>query len=253
MSNVTFDDLFACRMHYQDFITDENTIIRYLKKYLKNNGTDEMLIDDTVFNFYTSFEYPISFEEIKNIKINNITQTILNDNIEEDDNNTDEYNHNNIEDGEIFNNLSNNINIQFPSDNFNIINLIRATFMNNFANTDDIPVNNIIIEPSPLFPSQDIFQNMIQILNTMQSETTLSDVVVTTNEDDINELKEIIVSEKLTDKCSICMMNIMKDDTILDIKCKHNFHKDCLLVYLKKYNHICPICRQDIGKSNAII
>jgi len=62
-----------------------------------------------------------------------------------------------------------------------------------------------------------------------------------------DKLKDIDVNETLIDKCSICMTSIDKGDKMLDIECKHSFHKDCLLEYLKKYNHICPICRSEIG------
>ena len=45
------------------------------------------------------------------------------------------------------------------------------------------------------------------------------------------------------------MDTLKKGDTVLDIECKHIFHSECLTEYLEKYNHICPICRKDIGKS----
>ena len=46
------------------------------------------------------------------------------------------------------------------------------------------------------------------------------------------------------------MIEMNEDEEYLDIECKHIFHKECLETYLKNYNHICPVCRKDIGVSH---
>jgi hypothetical protein len=85
------------------------------------------------------------------------------------------------------------------------------------------------------------------IIPNSDTSEEFEDVVVTT--DKIESINSIIVEDNINDKCSICLLSIDKGDTILDIECKHYFHKECLVAYLKEYNHICPICRADIGSS----
>ena len=71
----------------------------------------------------------------------------------------------------------------------------------------------------------------------------------------IEATKETIlkITKEMNEKCTICMIEMNEDEEYLDIECKHIFHKDCLETYLKNYNHICPVCRKDIGKSYAHI
>jgi len=112
-----------------------------------------------------------------------------------------------------------------------------------------IPINTNMTFNIPIsFPSNSIIETFINILNAHQTQNNIAqDIVVTT--DDINNINKIELDETQQDKCSICMSKLEKGDTILDIECKHKFHTECLTEYLEKYNHICPICRQDIGKS----
>ena len=78
----------------------------------------------------------------------------------------------------------------------------------------------------------------------------LNDIVVTTDVEYLNKLTNIIVEETLSDDCSICRSSIDKGNIVLDIECKHYFHKECLLEYLQNYNHICPLCRKEIGTTH---
>lgn len=45
--------------------------------------------------------------------------------------------------------------------------------------------------------------------------------------------------------CSICYNQFEKDEKILQLPCKHIFHKECIKPWLKK-NKKCPNCRNDI-------
>ena len=78
----------------------------------------------------------------------------------------------------------------------------------------------------------------------------LNDIVITTDVEYLNKLTNIIVEETLSDNCSICRSSIDKGNIVLDIECKHYFHKECLLEYLQNYNHICPLCRKEIGSTH---
>ena len=44
-------------------------------------------------------------------------------------------------------------------------------------------------------------------------------------------------------QCVLCMEDLEKFDTLLRIKCKHEFHKDCLVQGLLE-NKECPICKE---------
>ena len=133
------------------------------------------------------------------------------------------------------NNTSTNITIN--ADNF-ILSMNNLNQINNMLNilygiNNPIPIVNIF-NPSVLTNSM-----------------PMNDIVVTTDDDYLDKIKNIEVKETIIDKCSICLMSIDSGDTMLDIECKHCFHKECLLEYLKKYNHICPICRKEIGNSKV--
>jgi len=47
-------------------------------------------------------------------------------------------------------------------------------------------------------------------------------------------------------KCSICLKNFKGADIIKEFPCKHIYHKNCILKWLKTSN-ICPLCKYDIS------
>jgi E3 ubiquitin-protein ligase RHA2 len=91
-------------------------------------------------------------------------------------------------------------------------------------------------------------QVLVQPLNTV-----MEDVVVTTDEKTLNTLDILKITKDMNEKCTICLYDMNEDEEYFDIECKHIFHKDCLETYLKNYNHICPVCRNEIGESNPNI
>ena len=193
MQNINFDDLFAYRFLCQDTIIDEILIIRKLKYYLYDNNFPLEEIDNYIYQFYVTFNYPISLEEIKLVEID--------------------------------------VNIPDPSENIAL---------------DGIQ-NNIIDNEYIIFNISLNMELIATFINILNQNIVNEDVVVTT--DDVNDIKKIELDEMNHYNCSICMDTLKKGDTVLDIECKHIFHSECLTEYLEKYNHICPICRKDIGKS----
>ena len=47
------------------------------------------------------------------------------------------------------------------------------------------------------------------------------------------------------DKCAICLQKYKGVDIIKEFPCKHIFHKNCILKWIKNYNK-CPLCKYDI-------
>ena len=59
---------------------------------------------------------------------------------------------------------------------------------------------------------------------------------------------------KLTDECSVCLVNFSDNDQVCQLPCNidHLFHIECLLNWAN-HNYTCPICRQSIITSRAEI
>ena len=53
-------------------------------------------------------------------------------------------------------------------------------------------------------------------------------------------------SEVKEKKCSICLQKYKGFEIIKEFPCKHIYHKNCILKWLKESN-ICPLCKYDIS------
>ncbi len=76
-----------------------------------------------------------------------------------------------------------------------------------------------------------------------------SDVVVSTDDKDLESLKTIKLEKNLDTDCSICMGHLEKDEEVSELKCSHTFHTECIKPYLRQYNYKCPVCRAEVGKA----
>ncbi len=214
-------DLFAHRINYMDYSDNENFIINKLKLKLIELGHVENQLNNILFGFYNYFDIPITMSEIENVEISTqpltlnflFTNQINEENEDEDD------------DMPPLVDTSNNIEHQF-----NIINLLNTILGGN------------LIQLSPYN------QQLVQPLNNL-----MEDVVVTTDENTLNTLNILKITKDMNEKCTVCLLEMNEDEEYFDIKCKHIFHKDCLETYLKNYNHICPVCREEIGTSHPNI
>ena len=90
-------------------------------------------------------------------------------------------------------------------------------------------------------------QSFLDIMN-LQQQQNMEDVRATLSEDGEKEIKHYKLKEKIDGTCSVCMMELEKDQEVSELKCKHVFHKDCIMKWLKEYNYKCPICRAECGK-----
>jgi hypothetical protein len=52
--------------------------------------------------------------------------------------------------------------------------------------------------------------------------------------------------------CAICLNNYQDNEKLSTLPCQHHFHQECVGTYLKGFNRLCPICRQDIAKGKDL-
>ena len=207
----------------------------------KNNNDDDNQHNNNMINN----------DMINNDMINN--DNIINNDNDDDDiinndddiinNDDDIINNNQINDDMINNNnqINNDNMINYQNNNYNIIN--NYNNINNIIN-DNNQINNILLNT--------IIKNINNynlIINYHAINTTLSDVIVSTNDEDIEKLETITLEETHTDSCVICMSQMVKDEKITLLKCKHCFHSECITPYLKEYNYKCPVCREEVGRT----
>ena len=151
--------------------------------------------------------------------------------------------------------------------NFTHINYLHNS---NYSNIFTIPLNSNlnnsllpqlenIISNQPVLPQEfNLFTNLINNIttnnfynNNLQPVPEYEeDVLVTLDDKDLNDL----ITSKASgneDRCTICLGDIEKDEDIINLKCSHTFHDECLRQYLKDYDFKCPICREEVGKSKA--
>ena len=50
--------------------------------------------------------------------------------------------------------------------------------------------------------------------------------------------------EEEEDCCSVCRCEFEEGEMMLELKCKHGFHEECLRPWLKEYK-TCPLCKTD--------
>ncbi len=228
-----------------DYSTDEYFIIRRLKMKLIELGYAEENLNTIIYSFYTHFNILITMSEIESININqtvlvgpyifqNLYSSLINQQPTLDDINNDiNYNNQYEEDEEDEDDMPPLV--EANNDNYNIGNLF-----------------NIIIGQPTLGTNVVFNQIIIQPINNGNTNF-MEDVLVTTDENTLNKLNVLKITNDMNEKCAICIEEMNEDEEYFDIKCKHIFHKECLETYLKNYNHICPVCRNDVGESFAHI
>jgi len=67
------------------------------------------------------------------------------------------------------------------------------------------------------------------------------------SQSEINNLNEIIITDDYINKlrtCPICLEDFQVDEKVKELKCKHFFHNDCIVEWLKLHSTCC-ICRTE--------
>ncbi len=216
--DALLNDLFAYRILYMDISTDENYIIRKLKQKLIDLNYSVEDLNTILYSFYNYFGIPITLSEIENVQIQNISNIIFID-INHQDGNEDNYD--DMPPLEATDDYESILNMPYMP---NLLNIILGYQQNSF--------NQVLVEPN-----NNIF----------------NDVVVTTDEQSLNNIPILKITNNMNIKCMICIEEMNENDEYFNIECKHIFHKGCLETYLRNYNHICPICRKEVGNSQPIL
>jgi hypothetical protein len=58
--------------------------------------------------------------------------------------------------------------------------------------------------------------------------------------------KSLSISDKHV-TCSICLGDILQNELMMELECKHSFHSDCIRLWLTKYHSTCPMCRRPVN------
>ena len=101
------------------------------------------------------------------------------------------------------------------------------------------------------FPWESLFDNFdydeLTIGNFIDN-LNFEDVKVSLSEEQINQLLTIIVNkdnkDNYTNPCSICLEEYNINDKLLELKCKHYYHYNCIYPWISRESTKCPSCRQ---------
>ena len=242
--NALLNDLFAYRILYMDISIDENYIIRKLKYKLIELNYQVEDINTILYSFYNYFDIPITLSEIENVQIQIISNIIFINNNQTDYtdyNQTDYYDDMPpLEDTGDYNMppLEDTGDYDMPpledtSDHYNILNMhYMPNLLNIILGYQTNPFNQVLVQPN---------------------NNVFNDVIITTDEQSLNNIPILKISNDMDIKCMICIEEMNENEEYFNIECKHIFHKGCLETYLRNYNHICPICRKEVGDSQAIL
>ena len=177
-----------------------------------------------------------------NININNNNNNINNDNL-----NNDNLNNNNNDNINNNNNLNNN-RIIYINNNFinRLNNFLHVDFNNNQQNQEynDIPIPRL---------NSNLLLQAINIMLPQQNQAMLEPVAVALDDKCLEQLKEKVLEEKIEGMCMICFDEFDVEQTVLELPCKHLYHKDCISPYFKEHSNKCPICRCEVGKSKPLL
>ena len=159
----------------------------------------------------------------------------------------------------------NNINFEnFSSNNlfsYNLNSINSSNYANIQTYTNIASINNIMDTLSSneiLRAVRTLLSSSFSNFETLFNGTNVfdtSDVMVTLNKESLDNLESIrygdIISKNKMQKCTICLEDFQEDDMNIILHCNHHFHSDCVKEWLSKHSYKCPICRIEVGESEA--
>lgn len=131
---------------------------------------------------------------------------------------------------------------------FNVNQNINQSILDNISIIRQNVINQRNIIQSPI----DIIPNIrfSLFLDNFENFDDLQDVKVTLSQNELNKLEIVIldktnISKYNTCNCSICLEEFCLNNKIINLKCNHFFHYNCIYNWLSKESTKCPTCRQD--------
>ena len=213
MNNLSYDDLFAYRLQLLDHTSDEYVVINRLKTKLLADGVMDNELNEYVYNFYLIYDIPITMAEIENVPIQSPFSEFV----------TQHYEYFGTENSE------------------------NSGTENSEEEEDDIhpPIVQIDMRTSV----EDLYNLLNFLQNVMNSagNHNMEDVTVTTDEKSLDKIQKKKITKEMSEKCTICMDDMREGEEYYNLTCRHIFHIDCIKEYLLNYNHMCPLCKEEIG------
>jgi hypothetical protein len=116
---------------------------------------------------------------------------------------------------------------------------------------DILSVFNLIIQIDP--DGSFSREALDRIISNLIEANPQSNAAPPASEEALQKLNRRVVDQELRSQydkfdCSVCIDEMKVGDTIITLPCKHMFHEDCLVAWLKEHN-TCPNCRAPIEKS----
>ena len=127
--------------------------------------------------------------------------------------------------------------------------------MNSYNNTDDdyntMPILfNVLCNFLFCICLIELFRNCY--IRYKYNQTIYHDPLLIENDNNSYNYNKIIIKENFdNDNCSICLENLYSEENlesnndIIELKCKHMFHKKCLDPWVNEHKK-CPLCKCDI-------
>ena len=100
----------------------------------------------------------------------------------------------------------------------------------------------------------DTFDLKIQIPVLMISKqdcTIIEKMLTKTNENSNNTFECRINCGEMKQDCSICQEDMIENETILKLACRHAYHQQCITNWLSKHN-TCALCRAEMPKEDKV-
>lgn len=265
------NELFALRLQYEEEMMDEISIIQEMKYFLHRKNLSPEDSNSAIANFYLNYGIPLTLEEIQNvplpqlqpaqiqiftfplnpqvsfenymplnpINLNTNTHQEVEEQEPEDNNNEEEPEDNNEEEQEDTNNEEEQEDQEEPIPHQNPFNLIQQLLGGTNLNA---------------LPPHIVLSQMMNFLNNPPHPPNIpqfQDVVTTLEEKELDKIEEEELTEDIDDVCPISMMRFDKGTKVMKLPCSHMFVSQYIKEYLKEYNYKCPVCKKEVGKSQA--